>query len=115
MYYIGVDLGGTNIAVGIVNSKLEIVDKGSVPTNANRAAELIVKDMAALSESLLKKNGIALSDVAYVGIAAPSRISILQRSSKSTFLSKTFTLQTTPMQLLLQKPWQALPRELEIP
>ena len=74
MYYIGVDLGGTNIAVGIVNSKLEIVDKGSVPTNANRAAELIVKDMAALSESLLKKNGIALSDVAYVGIAAPGSI-----------------------------------------
>ena len=64
MYYIGVDLGGTNIAIGIVNSNLEIIDKGSVPTNANRAGELIVKDMANLSESLLKKNGIALSDVA---------------------------------------------------
>ena len=74
MYYIGVDLGGTNIAIGIVNSKLEIIDKGSVPTNANRAGELIVKDMAALSENLLKKNNIPLSEVAYVGIAAPGSI-----------------------------------------
>ena len=32
MYTIGVDLGGTNIAIGIVNEKYEIVRKGSVPT-----------------------------------------------------------------------------------
>ena len=32
MYTIGVDLGGTNIAIGIVNDRYEIVRKGSVPT-----------------------------------------------------------------------------------
>ena len=32
MYYIGVDLGGTNIAIGIVNEEFEIVKKGSTPT-----------------------------------------------------------------------------------
>lgn len=71
MYYIGVDLGGTNIAVGIVNSDLKILAKGSVPTNPNRDGELIIKDMAALAEKLLKENNISLSDVAYVGIASP--------------------------------------------
>ena len=71
MYYIGVDLGGTNIAVGIVNSDLKIIEKGSVPTNPNRDPELIVKDMAALSARLLEKQGIALEDVAYAGIASP--------------------------------------------
>ena len=74
MYYIGVDLGGTNIAIGIVNNKLEIIDKGSVPTNANRAGELIIKDMAALTDRLLKDAGIPLSDVAYVGIASPGTV-----------------------------------------
>ena len=74
MYYIGVDLGGTNIAVGIVNEEKKIVLKGSIPTNANREGELIVKDMAALTEKLLKDAGIPLSEVAYVGIVSPGSI-----------------------------------------
>ena len=36
MYSIGVDLGGTNIAVGIVDENYKIVKKDSCPTLANR-------------------------------------------------------------------------------
>ena len=71
MYYIGVDLGGTNIAIGIVDKDLHIIEKGSVPTNPNRDPELIIKDMAALAARLLEKQGIPLSEVAYAGIASP--------------------------------------------
>ncbi len=71
MYYIGVDLGGTNIAVGICDKSLKILDKGSVPTNPNRAPELIVKDMAELADRLLEMNNIPLTEVASVGIATP--------------------------------------------
>ena len=46
MYTIGIDLGGTNIAVGLCDSELNMIDKGSVPTLANRNGELIIKDMA---------------------------------------------------------------------
>ncbi len=74
MYYIGVDLGGTNIAVGIVDESLKIIEKGSVPTNANRPGEEIVKDMADLSARLLAKRGIDLSEVAYAGISSPGAI-----------------------------------------
>ncbi len=74
MYYIGVDLGGTNIAVGIVDENKKIIAKGSVPTFASREGELIIKDMAALVEDLLKNNKIALADVAYVGIATPGTV-----------------------------------------
>ena len=34
MYRIGVDLGGTNIAVAIVDENYNIINKGSVPTKA---------------------------------------------------------------------------------
>ena len=71
MYYIGVDLGGTNIAVGIVNESFSIVEKGSVPTKADRDPELIIKDMADLCGRLIHKNNIPLEQVAYVGIASP--------------------------------------------
>ncbi|MBP5611002.1 MAG: ROK family protein [Clostridia bacterium] len=71
MYYIGVDLGGTNIAIGICDKELNIIAKGSVPTNPDRAPELIVKDMADLSAKLLKEKNIPLDEVASVGIATP--------------------------------------------
>ena len=53
MYYIGIDLGGTNIAAGIVNENYEIIKKGSTPTNASadRCADDITADIAALFRS----------------------------------------------------------------
>ena len=74
MYTIGIDLGGTNIAAGLCDSELNIVDKSSVPTFAKREPELIVRDMAALAEELIKRNGLSLSDIEYVGIAAPGAV-----------------------------------------
>ena len=53
MYYIGVDLGGTNIAIGIVNEQYEIVKKGSTPTKPERGADAIIEDMAALARKLV--------------------------------------------------------------
>ena len=45
MYRIGIDLGGTNIAVGVVNEEYEIVAEASLPTGAQRPAEQVVADM----------------------------------------------------------------------
>ena len=74
MYTIGVDLGGTNIAIGLCNENLKIIDKGSIPTLAARDGELIVKDMAALTRSIITRNGLEVSDIEYVGIAAPGSV-----------------------------------------
>ena len=89
MYYIGVDLGGTNIAVGIVDDNSKIIKKGSVPTLANRDGELIVKDMADLARRLLEELNIPLSEVAYAGIATPgtanSATGIVERANNLPF------------------------------
>ena len=74
MYYIGVDLGGTNIAVGIVDENYNIVKKGSVPTLADREADAIIADMANLAKKLLEECNISLDEVAYVGIASPGSV-----------------------------------------
>ena len=71
MYYIGVDLGGTNIAIGIVNEEGKILRKGSVPTKADREADEIIKDMAALAKKLCDDQGISVDEVEYAGIATP--------------------------------------------
>lgn len=74
MYRIGVDLGGTNIAVGIVDESYKILVKGSVPTMAQRSPELIVDDMAALCRKLVKDAKLTLKDIISVGIAAPGSV-----------------------------------------
>ncbi len=71
MYTIGIDLGGTNIAIGLCDENLKIVDKMSVPTMADRDGEIIVKDMAELTKELIFKNKLSLEDIEYVGIATP--------------------------------------------
>ena len=72
MYRIGIDLGGTNIAVGLVDEDYNIVVKKSTPTRANeRSADEIAKDMAALCVSVCAEKGISVSDIANIGVATP--------------------------------------------
>ena len=71
MYRIGIDLGGTNIAAGLVNENYQIVRKDSVPTNAQRDPALIVDDIAMLCKKLCASEGLKVTDVAAIGIASP--------------------------------------------
>ena len=76
MYTIGIDLGGTGIKAGLCDAALNIIDKESAPTLANRPGEEIVRDMAGLAEALIKRNNLQLSDIQYVGIATPGTVII---------------------------------------
>ncbi len=71
MYYLGIDLGGTNIAAGIVDENYKIIKKKSVPTLAHRDGKEIIKDMANLCLSLLQDCNLTIKDVEYAGIATP--------------------------------------------
>ncbi len=71
MYRIGIDLGGTNIAVGLVDEDYKIVVKKSTPTLASRPADEIVADMAALCVSVCEEAGTTVEAVANIGVATP--------------------------------------------
>ena len=74
MYTIGVDLGGTNIAAGIVDSNMKIVRKGSVPTLPKRGGDAVMADMAELCRTLVREAGLTMEDIESVGIASPGTI-----------------------------------------
>ncbi len=74
MYTIGIDLGGTNIAVGLCDESLNIIDKTSVRTGGHRPADEIVADMANVSRALIEKHGLSVDDIDYVGIAIPGAV-----------------------------------------
>ncbi len=71
MYNIGIDLGGTNIKVGIVNENYEIISRASVKTNLPRPAEGIVDGICEAVNIALNEAAINLDDVFSVGIGTP--------------------------------------------
>ena len=74
-YCIGVDLGGTNIAAGLVDLETKsIAFKKSIKTNAPRPCKEIAEDIAGLCNDVCAPMGIALSDVAWVGVGVPAII-----------------------------------------
>ncbi len=74
MYFAGIDLGGTNIAAGIVDENGKMYEDMSIPTGAQRDYTEIVKDMAGLVETLCKNMKINPNDLKGVGIGCPGSI-----------------------------------------
>ena len=71
MYRIGIDLGGTNIAAGVVDESQHIVAEVSVPTGAERGSEAVVADICRAAELAMAKAGITAAHCASIGIGSP--------------------------------------------
>ncbi len=72
--YIGIDLGGTNIAAGLVTDDGKIIAKDSTLTLLPRDYTEIVKDMAELVKRLLAENNLTEKDIKGIGIGCPGSI-----------------------------------------
>jgi glucokinase len=70
-YYIGVDLGGTNIKIGCFDGDIKLVEKTSVPTGAEMGPEVVAERIVEQTKKLLSESGVSLDDVVGVGIGTP--------------------------------------------
>lgn len=85
MYRLGIDFGGTNIAVGLVDKDMKIVEKKSRPTKLGRNVDLMVVDMAEICKELLASNKITFEDIESVGIASPGTINSMTGEVESYY------------------------------
>lgn len=100
MLRIGIDLGGTNIAAGVVDGDGKIIAKASVPTLAKRPTEEIAADMARLSKTVTEKAGCKLSDIASIGIGVPGTVD--DKSGKVVYACNV-PMENTPLVDMLHK------------
>ncbi|MCQ2482684.1 MAG: ROK family protein [Clostridia bacterium] len=70
-YYVGIDLGGTNIKAGIVTDTGEMLNRSSIKTNANRPMEEIIHDMGKLALTVIKDAKLDVKDIKAIGIGSP--------------------------------------------
>ncbi len=78
--YVGIDLGGINIAIGLVDDDCNILAKGSIPTGREREFSEIMADAAALIQKLLDENGFAAADIKSIGMGTPGIPGIEEKS-----------------------------------
>ncbi len=74
MFHVGVDLGGTNIKVGVVNDNFEIIGRARLKTNCPRPAEEIVDDMALAVKMAVEDAGLKMEDISSVGVGSPGSV-----------------------------------------
>lgn len=74
MYRIGVDLGGTNIATGVIDENNKIIGRGKVKTNAPRPAEEIFDSIKEAVDIAVAQSGISYEDVVCVGVGTPGSV-----------------------------------------
>lgn len=74
MNYIGVDLGGTNIVVGLVDEEGKIIKSVSRPTEKERGVEPIFEDIFSMCNELIAEFGLNKENLKGVGIGIPGTI-----------------------------------------
>lgn len=71
MYNIGIDLGGTNIKVGVVDENYNIIGRSNIKTNLPRPSEEIAESIAEGVKLACEDAKINIADVNSIGIGTP--------------------------------------------
>jgi len=98
--YIGVDMGGTKIAAGIVDPQGNILAKDSIPTLRERGYKEVIKDMAELILRLIKTYNFDVKDFEYIGVGIPGSIN---KKEGILIYANNFDYNNAPIATELQK------------
>lgn len=78
-FFLGLDLGGTNVKAGVTDDTGRLITKVSVPTGTkpkDLAPAPVIDRMVAAGNQVIGLSGIARSDIAAVGVLAPGQASL---------------------------------------
>ncbi len=105
MYRIGIDLGGTNIVVGVVDENYHLIATAKCKTNTPRPADEIIADMARVSLEAVSTAGLTMNDIDGVGVGSPgtcnSETGVVERAANLGFINEPLQ---EKLQKLLDKP-----------
>lgn len=100
MYYMGIDIGGTKIAAGIVGEDYRILRRGAVPTPHGGSGEELCDAAAALVLSLAQQADLTLTDFPWIGVGSPGYINA---KAGVNLFSGNLGLRGVPMAAMLER------------
>ncbi|MBQ9893933.1 MAG: ROK family glucokinase [Ruminococcus sp.] len=99
-YYVGIDLGGTNIVAGVVDEEYNIIAKASTKTNCPRPEKEIADDMAKMALEAVKNANLTIDDIEWVGVGTPG---IANSATGIIEYSNNLGFKNTPMVKYIQE------------
>lgn len=75
-YSLGIDIGGTNIAAGVVDEGFNIISKSKVKTNSARGYEDVLRDIVFAGELAVREAELSMRDIEWVGMGCPGTCNI---------------------------------------
>ncbi|MBP3309405.1 MAG: ROK family glucokinase [Ruminococcus sp.] len=99
-YYVGIDLGGTNIVAGVVDEEYRIIAKASTKTNCPRPEKEIADDMAKMALQAVKNANLTIDDIEWVGVGTPG---IANSATGIIEYSNNLGFRNTPMVKYIQE------------
>lgn len=100
MYNIGIDLGGTNIKVGVVDKDYSIIGRSSIKTNLPRTAEEIADSIKEAVLLACDDAKVSLSDIESIGIGTPGAAN---RKTGVVLYSNNLGFDHTPLGKMLEE------------
>ena len=71
MVYIGIDVGGTGVQLGVVDENGKILERGELVTHTDISPEEMIARMAQCAIDTLKRSGYSMDDLKAVGAGIP--------------------------------------------
>jgi glucokinase len=75
-WFVGIDLGGTKIGTGLVDSRGAVKASDYRPTKAVKGRDAVIQRIVEATHKVMREAGIAPSDVSGIGIGAPGPLDI---------------------------------------
>ena len=101
MYRLGIDLGGTNIAVAVVDEKYNIIGRAKVKTDAQRPADEICDSIAFAAKEAVKAARLKMEDIASAGIGTPG--SVIPSEGIVTYANNFASFNNLPLCAMLKE------------
>lgn len=86
--FIGVDLGGTNIKVGLFDREFHWLSTIFKPTESEKGSTVVVENIIAALQQLLDEAGLAPQDITAIGVGVPG---LMDREKGISIFSPNFT------------------------
>lgn len=73
-YILSIDVGGTQVKMGIFDAEGEVVSKWNIDTDRSNNGENIIKDFSGSAKDKIEELGLTSLDIAYIGVGVPGAV-----------------------------------------
>ena len=103
MYYIGVDVGGTNLVAGVVDEQGTIRNKTGKPVDRSLGAEALSEEIAQLALRACEEGGVSPDQIQAVGVGIPG---LVDNETGMVVQTANMPFRDTPFREIFHRFWQ---------